>query len=114
MPTVTAWFHSDLVELVGVGADALVLVQRADLGYVTARELEVEDVEVLPDPGRGDRLRENDVAALDVPAQHDLGRGLADPLGDRDDDGVIKHQALPDRGPGLDGDPVLDRKSTRL
>ena len=33
-------------------------------------------LEVLPHPRRGDRLREDDVAALDVPAQHDLRRVL--------------------------------------
>src|ERR1700722_5472171 len=77
-------------ELVRVGAGALVPVQRGDRFVVLAGQLEVEDVDVLPDPGRGDRLGEDDVAALDVPAQHDLGRCLACRLGDRDDDRIAE------------------------
>jgi len=72
-------------ERVGVGPCAQAPVQRADHLVVRRAQPEVEDVEVLADPGRGDRLGEHDVAALDVPAQHDLGRGLAGPLGDRHD-----------------------------
>jgi drug/metabolite transporter (DMT)-like permease len=72
-------------ERVGVGAHPQAPVQRGDHLVVVGGELEVEDVDVLPHPGRGDRLGEHDVAALDVPAQHDLGRGLAGPLGDRHD-----------------------------
>ena len=72
-------------EGVGVGTDPHAPVQRGDHLVVVGGELEVEDVDVLPDPGRGDRLGEHDVAALDVPAQHQLGWGLAGPLGDRHD-----------------------------
>jgi O-acetylserine/cysteine efflux transporter len=72
-------------ERIGVGTDPHTPVQRGDHLVVVGRQLEVEDVEVLPDPGRGDRLGEHDVAALDVPAQHHLGRGLAGALGDRHD-----------------------------
>jgi len=72
-------------ERVGVGAGPQAPVQRGDHLVVVGGELEVEDVDVLPHPGRGDRLGEHNVAALDVPAQHDLGRGLAGPLGDRHD-----------------------------
>src|SRR5258708_6896561 len=72
-------------EVVRVGADALVPVQRADRGDVLAREPEVEDVEVLPDPVRVDGLGEEDIAALNVPAQHDLSRGLAGLAGDPPD-----------------------------
>jgi len=72
-------------EGVGVGTDPHAPVQRGDHLVVVGGELEVEDVDVLPDPGRGDRLGEHDVAALDVPAQYHLGRGLAGALGDRHD-----------------------------
>jgi O-acetylserine/cysteine efflux transporter len=72
-------------ERVGVGTDPHTPVQRGDHLVVVGGELEVEDADVLPDPGRGDRLGEHDVAALDVPAQHHLGRGLASALGDRHD-----------------------------
>ena len=40
-------------------------------------ELEVEDVEVLADPLRRDRLGDDDVAELQVPAEDRLRRGLA-------------------------------------
>ena len=72
-------------EGVGVGTDPHAPVQRGDHLVVVGGELEAEDVDVLPDPGRGDRLGEHDVAALDVPAQHHLGWGLAGALGDRHD-----------------------------
>ena len=42
-------------------------------------ELEVEELEVLPDPRRRHRLREDDVPALDVPAKDDLRRRFAEP-----------------------------------
>ena len=42
------------VELVGVRASALVLVQHRDVLDVGGGQLEVEDVDVLPDPVRGD------------------------------------------------------------
>jgi O-acetylserine/cysteine efflux transporter len=72
-------------ERVRVGAGSQAPVQRADHLVVRGAELEVEDVEVLADSVRIDRLGEHDVTALDVPAQHHLGRGLAGPLGDRHD-----------------------------
>src|ERR1700733_7493373 len=78
-------------ERVRVGAHALVLVQRADRLDVLTGELEVEDFDVLGDALGLDRLREDDVAALDVPAQDDLGRRLPDPAGDGDDLRVVEH-----------------------
>ena len=68
--------------LSGSGPVRSFLVQQRDVLDVGGGQLEVEDVDVLPDPVRGDRLGEHDVAPLDVPAQHDLSRGLARPRGD--------------------------------
>src|SRR5690242_13917554 len=82
------------VELVGVSASALVLVQHRDVLDVGGGQLEAEDVDVLPDPVRGDRLGKHDVAPLDVPAQYDLGRGLAGPFGDGPDGWVIEDAPL--------------------
>src|SRR2546423_8584709 len=48
------------------------LVELADRRHVLVVELEAEHVDVLPDPLGRRRLRENDVAELDVPAQHHL------------------------------------------
>src|SRR5438552_786465 len=61
---------------------AVVAPQRRDLVHLGAGQFEVEDLEVLLDAGRGHRLRDHDVAELEVPAQHDLRRGLAVGLGD--------------------------------
>src|SRR5207248_11422852 len=95
------------VELVGVRASALVPVQHRDVLDVGGGQLEVEDVDVLPDPVRGDRLGEHDVAPLDVPAQYDLSRSLASPLGDGPDYRVAEDAPLSKRRPGLDRDLVL-------
>src|SRR5215212_278449 len=76
----------DVVELVRIRAGALTTVEPGDHGHVRLVELEVEDGEVLLDPAAGDRLREDNVPALDVPAQRDLRRAAAQPLGDAADD----------------------------
>src|SRR5215210_8779614 len=57
------------VERIGVRASAAVfaLVERGDLVHVGVVQLEVEDIEVLLHARRRNRLREHDVAALDVP-----------------------------------------------
>src|SRR6476619_8307403 len=61
------------VELVGVGPGALVAVEALDRRQVVSVELEAEHVEVLRDPRRGDRLGDDDVPELQVPAQDHLG-----------------------------------------
>ena len=61
---------------VGAGPAGLAAVEPGDPLDVGGLELEVEDLEVLADPLRRDRLREHDVAALDVPAQDHLGGDL--------------------------------------
>ena len=52
-------------------------------GHLVVAQLEVEDVDVLADPLRRDRLGDDDVAELQVPAQDRLGRRLAVARGDR-------------------------------
>jgi hypothetical protein len=52
-------------------------VERVDRGYLLARELEVEDVEVLGDAGGLGRLRDRGAGLLQVPAQHHLSGRLA-------------------------------------
>jgi hypothetical protein len=51
-----------------------------------------------------------------VPAQDQLGRGLAHPVGDRDDLRVVEHSALRQRRPGFDRDLMLgaERAQVRL
>ena len=82
----------------------------------SARELEVEDVEVLGDAVRLGRLRDDRAALLQVPAQHHLRRRLAVRLGDLADDRVLEGAAVAavavegdaaDRRPRLGEDAVL-------
>ena len=73
-------------------------------------ELEIEQVEVFGDPGGRRGFRKDDVAALEVPAEHELGGGPMEPAGDTGDYGVTEDRALSDRGPGLGHDAVLCRR----
>src|SRR3954447_4127258 len=59
---------------VRAGAPVLAAVEPVDGADVVRLEPEVEQLEVLLHAGAVDRLREDDAAALDVPAQHHLGR----------------------------------------
>src|SRR4051794_9584190 len=62
------------VELLRVGAGPLAPVEPGQGRHRRLVELEVEQREVLLHALALDRLREDDVAALDVPAQRHLGR----------------------------------------
>src|SRR5215218_6966547 len=64
-------------ELLGVRAAADPLVERVARRDLLGGQREVEDIEVLGDAVRLDRLRDRAEAAFDVPAQDDLRRGLA-------------------------------------
>ena len=100
----------------GLGAAAAAGVEPVDRGELVVGEVEVEDVEVLRDPGRLGRLRDHRAALLDAPAQHHLGRALAVRLGDAGDDRVLQGAGVltvavegdaTDRRPGLGQDVVL-------
>jgi hypothetical protein len=67
---------------VGPGAARLAPVEPGERGHVLLGELEVEQREVLAHPLAPRRLREDDVAALEVPAEGDLGRRTAEAGGD--------------------------------
>src|SRR5438105_3607994 len=58
-------------ERVGVRAGAAAFVQFRDRGHVLGLEFEAENVQVLPHPVPLHRLREHDVAQLQLPAQDD-------------------------------------------
>jgi poly-gamma-glutamate synthesis protein (capsule biosynthesis protein) len=72
----------DIVERLGVrpGAPLLATIECRQRLDVRGLELEVEQREVLGDPRRGRRLRKDDVAALEMPAQHYLRRRPPDLL----------------------------------
>ncbi len=76
--------------------------------HLTVVELEVEHLEVLPDALGGHGFRDRHIAELQVPAKHDLSRGLAVRLRHGVDRRVLE-QPLPlaDRAPGLGRDLVL-------
>src|SRR6185312_12868843 len=90
-----------------VGADALAPVERVDRPHLISGELEVEHVEVLADSLRRDRLRDHDVAELQVPANHDLPRAAPVTLGDLYDRGLVEHLSLGERAPRLGHDSQL-------
>ena len=56
--------------------------------HLRVAQLKIEQHDVLPDPRRGGRLRDDHVAQLQVPAEHDLGGGPAVPAGQLHDDRV--------------------------
>src|SRR5215211_1813831 len=67
----------------GPSSPVLALVERSDRGDVGGLQLEVEDLEVLLDPCRRRRLGEDDVPAVNVPAQHHLCRRPVETACDR-------------------------------
>ena len=85
-------------------------VDRIDCGDLGIRQREIDDVDVLGQPLTSHRLREHDVALIEVPAQHDLRRGLA--MGSRrvrdsgDREQVVL--ALSERTPGFDPDAASE------
>jgi hypothetical protein len=80
-------------------ASALVLVQHRDVLDVGGRQLEVEDVDVLPDPVQGDRFGRYDVASLEVSTARPEP-GLSGPPGDGPDDRVAEDAPLSQRRAG--------------
>src|SRR6201995_336925 len=66
-----------------VRTGAVAGIESGDRRQVVLGQLEVEEVEVLAHPRRGDRLRDHHVAELQVPAQDDLGDGAFVVGGDR-------------------------------
>ncbi len=71
------------------------------------RQLEVEDVEVLLDALRRDRLGDHDVAELQMPADHDLAARAPVRLGIGEDRRILEHETLRERAPSLGDDPEL-------
>src|SRR5919107_3856970 len=96
-------------ERVGVwpGTTALTLVERGDLFHIAGVEFEVEELEVLPQARWRHRLREHDVATLNVPPQNDLRRRLAHVISDPGDGGIVEHLALRYWRPRFGGDAVI-------
>jgi hypothetical protein len=95
----------DPVERVWVGAEAsaIALVERVDRRHLVVGEFEVEESVIFFHSLAADRLREDDVAVLDVPAQDHLSGGALVLCRDPADDGVVEVPALRQRAPRLDG-----------
>src|SRR5689334_10723458 len=64
-------------DAVGLRSPTYAGLEGIDRRDLLARELEVEDIEVLGDALALDRLRNRGAAFLQMPAQHHLGGGLA-------------------------------------
>src|SRR5437764_14951102 len=67
-----AAFTRRLPEPRRIRSGSLARIESMDRFHLVVRKLEVEYPEVLLDPLGRDRLRDNHVAQLDVPAEHDL------------------------------------------
>lgn len=81
-------------------------VERVDAGHVSVVQFEVEDVEVVPNALRVDRLGDGDEAALEVSAQDDLDHALFVLARELLQGGVGENPALGDGAPRL-GDDAL-------
>ncbi len=109
-------------DVLGLGASTDAGVERVEGRDLVAAELEIEDVEVLRDPGGLGGLRNRGAALLEVPAQHHLSRGLVVSGRDLQDRGILERAlpALPvggdaaDRRPGLGEDAVLGVQRLQL
>ena len=92
----------------GSGPSRVAGLEPGERRHVRVVQREVEQRDVLPDPRRGDRLRDHHVAQLQVPAQHDLRRRAAVPSRPaRATTGSLQRLALAERAPRLGGDAVL-------
>src|SRR5690349_2290036 len=72
--------------------EALVAIQVGDQLHLFGRQLEVENRQVLAQPLGASRLGYHRRAALHTPAQHDLGRRFAMPLGNGHDARFAEHR----------------------
>src|SRR3712207_1121022 len=103
--------------LVRVEADPAAPVHPVDRGHLLLGQLETEQVEVLLQPLPAARLREDDVAELQVPAQHHLLRGDAVRLRGTADARVgedAPELAGAERTPRLDDDAPLPAELAQL
>ena len=97
--------------------EATIALKVVDVLHLLLSQTEVEDLSVLLNPGRSDRLGDDDDAPLDLPAEDDLGRALAVLAGDVFQLGVVQQADVAWLGPGpvrraerrvgCDGDPSL-------
>ncbi len=83
-------------------APARTPVSRAEMRiHLILAQLEIKDVDVLPDPARIGRLGDDHETELYMPAQDDLGRGLTMLRGQVHKDGRLSRESLvfcPPRG----------------
>ena len=88
---------------------ALLLVHRRDLLHLFTRQREVEEVEVVLDVGGVLGTGDDDVARLDVPAEDDLGIGLAVLLAQLSKQRLLDQRlvAVAQRVPGLDDNALF-------
>ncbi len=91
-----------------VGTDpAIGRIKLFDAPHVVVVEPDVERGDILLQPLEAHRFRNRDQAAVEMPADDDLRRGLPMLGGDVDDCGLAEQSAPPERAPGFRFDPAL-------
>src|SRR5690606_19437601 len=95
------WNGSDFVHRLGVGADALTRLERRDRPNLVVVQRERPDVEVTGDARRGDRLGDDGIAELQVPAQYGLRGCDAMTTGDFREQRIFDKTAAGERTPRL-------------
>ena len=92
---------------VRIGPAAHSEVERVDALQLVGGQLGVEHIEVLGDALGLHRLGDDAAVLLEVPAQHDLGIGLAELRADRRDDGIAERVLA-----GAIAPPGMERDAT--
>ena len=98
--------HPVRVHRLRVGAAACAQVEGVDPRQLLRAQLEIEDVDVLSDAPRVDRLRDRRAALLEVLAQHDLRGALAHLCREALEDGVVHDGAAPIAPSRIERDPT--------
>lgn len=93
----------------GTGVVVLLPVQGGNLGHLLVGEGKVEEGEVVPDVAGVLRAGDHNVAVLDVPAEDNLGAGLAVLLAQLGKEGLLQQGFVPvaQGVPGLEDDALV-------
>src|SRR5215204_4017373 len=105
-----------LVKGVGVWTDPAATLHTGDRSHLLVVQREVENVDVLADPRRRHRTRNDHQSELHVPAQDHLSHGPAVLRGQFDEHGRVEQRAPSERAPGFGDDPefVVERPQLGL
>ena len=79
--------------------NSAIAVHRHEECHVVIAEFEIENVQILVDPGWGDRFGDYDDATLEEETKEDLGCALAHPGGNGNNLGIFKEERFVWLGP---------------